>query len=170
MVGARAMPLRHVRPFANIVKAVGRGKSKTKFSDLAMPRRVLYKRAAQIYRKPGAICLYVEVWCRGSRDGIFGMYFCRTARVGRKMYGAVHAGALHEFRQRRALRRRRFVATGAVKMVCFEHLTRRCLQIVSVCRAIFMRHLLCENGIYLHLYAEKCDFYLSNVYVNNNFY
>lgn len=163
------MPSRRVRPFANIVKAVSRGKSKTEFSDLAVPRHSLYKHAAQIESR--VQFGYMSKWgVASARNGIFGMFFCRTARVGRKMYGAVHAGPLHEFRQRRAPRRRRFVATGAVKMVCFEHLTQHCLQIVSACRAIFMRHLLCENGIYLHLYAEKCDFYLLNVCVNNNFY
>ena len=80
MVGARAMPLRHVRPFANIVKAESRGKSKTKFSDLAVPRRILYKRAAQIYRKPGAIW-YMVKWGIAAAETASSVCFSAGPRV-----------------------------------------------------------------------------------------
>ena len=33
-----------------------------------------------------------------------------------------------------------------------------------------MRAVLCENGLFLHVYAEKYDFYLQTGCVNNNFY
>ena len=49
-------------------------------------------------------------------------------------------------------------------------LTCRDLQFESSRMAIFMRAVLCENGLFLHIYAEKYDFYLQTGCVNNNFY